>query len=93
MKKYLINYRDDDIIIFKILKETEDYVVGTAVILDLHRKNVRFNNYLALGIDYINTFKSFSVSKHRIILPLAEVSEKMDCINNRIIFHKILEIL
>lgn len=93
MKKYLINYRDDDIIIFKILKKTEDYVVGTAVVLDLHRKNVKFNNYLALGINYINTFKSFSMSKHKVISPLAEVAEKMDCINNRVVFHKILEIL
>ena len=93
MKKYLINYRDDDIIIFKILKKTEDYVVGTAVVLDLHRKNVKFNNYLALGINYINTFKPFSMSKHKVISPLAEIAEKMDCINNRVVFHKILEIL
>ena len=93
MKKYLINYRDDDIIIFKILKKTEDYVVGTAVVLDLHHKNVRFNDYLALGINYINTFKSFSMSKHKVILPLAEIAEKMDSVNNRVVFHKILEIL
>lgn len=92
--KYLIAREDRVTTIFKVLKISESYIIGNKITLDSNFNTVMFRDRVYLGEVYVrNTFKPYSATKYNRILPLAEVAEKINGMDHRIIFSKILEIL